>query len=225
MSDLCRELSGRIIALINSRKLKPGDSLGTETELVKELGSASRSVREAVVGLRALGLLESRRKAGITVAAPCPAHILTAGIEVMGRTAEGFRHLKELRFTLELGSLRLAALKMTPALARGLYSLCDQFEALAAEGREFGEIVELDKQFHQSLLRATENPMIFEQHIVVSEYFKRHIEAHGPEEPSKIIFERAVWEHRELISALEDGNAEYAGIIMSRHIERIFKKR
>ena len=50
-------LHNSIIELIFNRRLRPGDALPNERELVEELGVGRNSVREAIKSLQALGVV------------------------------------------------------------------------------------------------------------------------------------------------------------------------
>src|SRR3990172_10571035 len=58
------EIAGQIKRAILSGKLKPGDKLPTERELVEQFHTSRVSVREAVRSLEHLGLVRIRRGAG-----------------------------------------------------------------------------------------------------------------------------------------------------------------
>jgi GntR family transcriptional repressor for pyruvate dehydrogenase complex len=71
MSDsrkLYRKIADSIAAEIESGRYKPGDRLPTERELALQYGVSRPSLREAMIALEILGLIEAKHGLGITVA-------------------------------------------------------------------------------------------------------------------------------------------------------------
>jgi GntR family transcriptional repressor for pyruvate dehydrogenase complex len=70
MSDsrkLYRKIADSIAAEIESGRYKPGDRLPTERELALQYGVSRPSLREAMIALEILGLIEAKHGLGITV--------------------------------------------------------------------------------------------------------------------------------------------------------------
>ncbi len=65
---LAHEVVERIRADIGSGKLRPGDRLPTEQDMIASLGVSRTVVREAVAALRAEGLVITRQGVGAFVA-------------------------------------------------------------------------------------------------------------------------------------------------------------
>jgi GntR family transcriptional repressor for pyruvate dehydrogenase complex len=71
MSDpkkLYRRIADAIAAEIESGHYKPGDRLPTERELAVQFGVSRPSLREAMIALEIMGLIEAKQGLGITVA-------------------------------------------------------------------------------------------------------------------------------------------------------------
>lgn len=71
MSDpkkLYRRIADSIAAEIESGHYKPGDRLPTERELAVQFGVSRPSLREAMIALEIMGLIEAKQGLGITVA-------------------------------------------------------------------------------------------------------------------------------------------------------------
>ena len=52
---------------IDENQLNPGDALPAELEIAEMVGVGRSSVREALTALKALGIIRTRRKGGITI--------------------------------------------------------------------------------------------------------------------------------------------------------------
>lgn len=73
MSDpkkLYRRIADSIAAEIESGHYKPGDRLPTERELAVQFGVSRPSLREAMIALEIMGLIEAKQGLGITVSPP-----------------------------------------------------------------------------------------------------------------------------------------------------------
>jgi DNA-binding FadR family transcriptional regulator len=67
-STLVDKVEAKLVALLKERKLKVGDSIPKEMELAETLGVSRTVIREALLRMRMLGLIDSkRRRAQITV--------------------------------------------------------------------------------------------------------------------------------------------------------------
>ncbi len=206
-----------LIDRIESLGLRPGDSLGTEKKLMEELGLSERSVGDAVQRLRALGMIESIKKAGIRISEPKLDSILEATILLHARKENGLKELAELRFALEIGAVRLTVERMTDEVIAQLRdNVKSQSELVGNKGNR-EEIKQADEQFHQILLKASGSPMIYRQHAVISEYFRKYSGTSSEDQETR---EMTIWEHGQIISALEKRNVEYATAILSKHLSR-----
>src|SRR5437870_8116801 len=108
LRNLASELVEGIGARIRDRKLKPGDKLPTEAEIMREWGVSRTVVREALSKLQAGALVETRHGVGTFVLeppAPSGFRIDPAEIE----TAVDILAVLELRIRLETESAGLAA--------------------------------------------------------------------------------------------------------------------
>ena len=215
----------QIIDKINDEGLKTGAPLGTAKDLVIELGSSERAVREAVLRLESLGVVESIKKSGIKVSKPNFSNVLSKTIAILGRNAETFHHLKELRYTLELGALRLAAQKINSTTLKRFRKLAGKYRKIVEDRGDHDHLLEIDSQYHELILTTTENPLIYEQHSVVSEYFKLHSKSLNHVDIDWETRKAFCWEHDEIINAMESGNIEYAEIILSRHLQRLLDEK
>jgi DNA-binding FadR family transcriptional regulator len=61
-SSLVDKVEANLVELLQSRKLKVGDVIPKEVELVELLGVSRTVIREAITRLRTMGIIESKRK-------------------------------------------------------------------------------------------------------------------------------------------------------------------
>ena len=69
-SSLVDKVEANLVELLQQRKLKVGDSIPKEIELAETLGVSRTVIREALLRLRMMGLIESKKKKGAVITSP-----------------------------------------------------------------------------------------------------------------------------------------------------------
>lgn len=148
-SDLVRMLSEDI----RSGRIKPGEKLPTEQEIVRLTGVSRTVVREAVAALRAEGLVMTRQGVGAFVtAAPGQGMFRIASEETT--SIERVLQILELRIGLEVEAAGIAAQRATPEAIAAIEENHREF----IEGAKRGELtIGADYTFHKSICEATGN--------------------------------------------------------------------
>lgn len=193
-----------ILALIHSGRLKVGERLPAEQELARSFGVSRPVVREALGGLRSLGVVVSRNGRGSFVASNGLRHQLLQGQFSM-------QDLHEVRYLLEVDGAARAARQRTTTDIHALFGIV---KALEAE-RDAGEWSRLDASFHIKLAEATGNGVLI--HLV------GHLRSLLIEQ-SQLISElkgrlpKANAEHRAIFEAVEAGSEDSARDAMSVHL-------
>jgi DNA-binding FadR family transcriptional regulator len=185
----------------------PGDLLPTEAALCETLGVSRTAVREAIRGLIAKGLLESRAKLGTRVRpAEFWSHldpdVLKWRLE-LADTSTYLQKMFELRRAVEPAASFIAA---EHASAEDHARISGHFQAMVDAGDDNAKWVAADLQFHKSIYIATHNEFfwpigqLFE--LGLKEMFT--IAARGSHRP------RAIAEHGRLRDAILAGKPEAA---------------
>jgi GntR family transcriptional regulator, transcriptional repressor for pyruvate dehydrogenase complex len=150
--NLAHELVEGIGTRIRKRRLKPGDKLPTEAEIMREWGVSRTVVREALSKLQAAGLVETRHGIGTFVLEPPAAsgfRIDPAEIE----TAVDVLAVLELRISLETESAGLAAQRRTKPQLSEMRKALDEMTS----GNDGRDTVSPDFRFHHLIALATGN--------------------------------------------------------------------
>src|SRR5262245_12118545 len=178
----------RIRELIVSLELPPG-SLISERELMQRFELGRTPVREALRALARERLLDVYPRRGIFV----------ARIDV-GDLAG----LSEVRAVLESEAARLAAARAT---GEGRAEIAGLLEALHAAGGELGdrELIDLDPRIHRHIYRSAHSPFL---EATLNEYYVLTLRIWLVALDRVARLEDAVREHRELLEAVRDGDAE-----------------
>lgn len=151
---ISEEIVAQIKLLISDGQLKPGERVPSERELASLLGVSRPSVREAIMVLEAMGLVESRQGGGTFVrslTATALADPLTSMVE---KNPKMLHALAEVRMGLETWSAYLAAQRATDEEIDVMRELVKEMERQAASG---GWDAEIDTRFHYAITTATHN--------------------------------------------------------------------
>lgn len=212
-------IANALIRYIANNELHGGDRLPSERELVEMTGASRLPLREALSVLKGLGIIEARHGKGIFVKQLDPAAVFSmlspllkiqAGIDV--------RHLFEARLPLEMEIAALAALHRTD---EHLADLEDELSGMLAAIRKRPEYMTHDRAFHQTLARATGNPVfaVFMASLtdLLAELHERYRD--------KIEFRQAaVGEHEEILEAVRGGDPAAAREAIRRHLTNSLKR-
>jgi DNA-binding GntR family transcriptional regulator len=188
----------RIRELIVSLELRPG-SLVNERELMERLGLGRTPVREALRTLAREKLVEVYPRRGMFV----------SSVEV--RDLAG---LSEVRRPLESYAARLAAERATAEDREQTVALLGELDRAAGEHDE-RTLIELDQRIHRHVYRCTQNPFL---ETTLNEYYVLTLRIWFIALERVVRLEDAVQEHRELLEAIRDGDADRAESVMGRHV-------
>ncbi len=156
-----QEVVAGIKEYILRNQLKPGDLLPTEAELCEAVGASRSSVREAVKTLSALDIVEVRHGHGTYVGGMSLA-ALVESLAFRGLlSGEADHHVLEqvveVRQTIEQGLAAQIIGGLDSDQLEALRSLTTGMTDAAARGDAF---LELDRQFHLTLMRPLANDLI-----------------------------------------------------------------
>lgn len=208
-------VSERLLELIASAGLRPGDSVGTEARLAERLGVSRTVVREAVKTLTAVGRLRAVKGKGIYVAddagrLPGLDFFLPANIDHV-------RMLFEFRMVQETAAARLAATRATPPQLRRLRGAAERSVEHGRQGY-FEGFGQADEQFHVLLAEASGNRFLTET-VRLARRLQGQAGVLGLRSAFAGPPEQAGEEHRRIAEAVAAGDEETAMATMCAHIE------
>ena len=212
---LFEQVARQLGALIRSGEFTVGSRLPPERDLAKQLGVSRPTVREAMIALELVGLVEVRVGAGIFVISdrteegPLPGSQATAGPSPS--------ELIEARFELERNNAELAAQRMPADLLEELEQTIREMEAEDMAGANG------DRRFHLLIAEATGNRAM----VAMTEYLWNQMQ-HSPmwrrlqeKAWSAGMSETFLNDHRRLLSALEQRDAPLAKTVMGEHLRQV----
>lgn len=192
--------------------IRPAGSVITLARLEEEAGVSRTVIREVVRILESMGMVESRRRVGITVQPVGAWNVLDPQVirwRLLGseRVAQ-LNRLTEMRLALEPTAARLAATRATPEVANELLELAGRLRTLGekSEGNE-QPYLEADIAFHALLLTASGNDMLASLHGIVTEVLAGRTDLGlSPAHPAP----EAVDNHESVARAILNGDADSA---------------
>lgn len=156
---------------------RPAGTVLTLAGLAHEFGVSRTLAREVVRVLESMGMVESRRRVGVTVRPPrdwnpFDPRLIRWRLSGPERDAQ-LRSLTELRAAIEPAAARLAAARADEPDRRRLAELAARLRELGEAGRGTDpEYQEVDIAFHRLLLTASGNPMLAALGDVVAEVLR-----------------------------------------------------
>ena len=180
-------------------ELKPGERL-MEIQLANKLGVSRTPIREAIRKLELEGLVLM---------------IPRKGAEVAQITEKSLRDVLEVRRALENLAVQLACLRMSPQTLADLKAAARAFEEILG-GEDVTAVAEADVAFHDVIYMATDNQRLISLLNNLREQMYRYsVEYLKKKECHK----QLLWEHQEIIRAIEAGEIDVATKITEQHID------
>jgi DNA-binding FadR family transcriptional regulator len=200
--------------IIDSR-LKPGDSLPTEHELMKALNVSRSVIREALIHFRTLGILDSRQRKGIRIKQLIPDNPFNIFIPYLEASPEMVRELFQVRMIIETGMVPLLIEKACPGNLEELECLAVRMRDARHDAR-----IELDREFHCILMDIVGNRML-ERIQPMLDYFdissEKGYSAGQGSAKSALEVSR---EHLDIVNAIREKDADrLRDIFISRHYQ------
>ena len=204
----------QMLSLIRSGAWKAGDDLPSERELMLRVGVGRSCVREALQSVASLGLIELRagRRAKVK---QFSASLLFDPAQMAGLLgAEDLVHLWQVRVTLEVAAIRLAADRLDAASLAQLGRILDDLSG-HMERSDLTAFIESDLAFHRCVIQATGNPIFIEVYNVITRAIRASVRITGSIPGG---MQRGVRVHRTLFEALKAKDPVAAEAAMRAHL-------
>ncbi|MGZ3114590.1 FadR/GntR family transcriptional regulator [Streptomyces sp. H62] len=206
----------KIKGMIVSGALRPGDRLPRESELAAGLGLSRNSLREAVRALSLIRILDVRQGDGTYVTSLDPQLLLEAlSFVVDFHRDDTVLEFLAVRRMLEPAATALAASRIGE---RELDALGARLDALGTEP-SVEELVACDLEFHRSIVGASGNSVLCSLLDGLSGPTTRARVWRGLTQEDAV--GRTLHEHRAILAALRDRDAEAARSWATVHIASV----
>jgi GntR family transcriptional repressor for pyruvate dehydrogenase complex len=205
----------QIRRLITSHTFAPGQKLPSERELAELLGVSRPSLREVILALSALGVLETQHGRG-TFVSSLSADVLALPLAlILEVNQDALHNLFEVRLMLEAGAAESAARQISET------ALDDLIEIRARARRALDDIeafVDCDIAFHHAIHEASGNRLLLAlmDSLTALGRQSRLITAR-----TRGVRESTLKEHQAIIVALKRRDAASAGVAMRQHLAHV----
>jgi DNA-binding FadR family transcriptional regulator len=211
----------QIKTLIRSNRLSPGDRLPSERELCERMGVSRVTVREALRILEAGGLVEIRvgARGGAFVTTPSSERLGAGLADLINLAPVTSVEVTEARLVFELGIIPMIVQRATDDDIERLRQLTrDHIAAL----RRGDYTMAKSAEFHHRLAACSHNTAI--EMLVHSFHGPLLMSLREAATAAPLMGQRGVYEHRDLVEAIAERNAEKAAEIMQRHLSRTARR-
>lgn len=219
---ISEEIVEQIKVLISQGELKPGERIPSERELSALLSVSRPSVREAIMCLEAMGLVESRQGGGTYVLSLTETTLNGPLSQMVEENPNLLHALVEVRQGLESWSAYLAAKRATDEEIQGLGTIIEEMRKQVKKG---GWDAEVDGRFHYSITSATHNTLQLHVLNTIHGLFHTTIEVALAEFYRKAGYIELLFRHHEEIyKAIAARNPDLAREKMMVHLTMVEEK-
>lgn len=212
----------RIVEFFKENDLVPGDAIPKELDFAASLGVSRTVVREAILRLRTLGLVESRKHRGMILTKPDVMSNMERVLDpkILGNTT--LKNLFELRLILEMGMADILFARKTEKDMVELEAIVSAEEAANTVSASFS----LDKEiaFHGKLYDMSNNVTLQRFHVLLLPVFQYVHEQQGGNSNDYSYSGGKFISHRDLLDNLKIGTPETFRSAMRRHLEPHFDR-
>jgi GntR family transcriptional repressor for pyruvate dehydrogenase complex len=207
-------VADQLLELIATGRLRPGDPVPPERELVENYRVGRSSVREALRMLESQGLIEARGNGTFTVSHA--RNTLNQSLELLLSVAEADLHeLFEIRRILEGECAALAAGRRREAdLVRMRAAIAEMESGIGSEDA----YIAADLEFHLTIAEATGNRVAAHLMHALRDQLHRAL---GTVYQIPHSAERSLAQHREIVEAIGARRPDEARASMQAHIGRV----
>lgn len=217
-SSLVDRVEKNLIELFIEKNFKVGDAIPKELELTEALGVSRTVIREALLRLRMMGLIESKKHRGAVITSPDLVSILEKSMNPQILDDATLREIFEMRLSLEIGMADLIIRRVKPEDIAELKAIVSKEPDESSH-----EIFMIDQEikFHGKLYDITGNETLkkFQKILLpVFDYVHQSGLLKKNVEPKQYV------SHSGLIKLIETGSAELLRNGMRNHLENHFAR-
>lgn len=213
------EITDMLVNKIKNGELKPGDRLESVEKLAQSFDVSRSAVREALSGMRAMGLIVMRQGEGTFVTEFDASSILLPVNTGLLMKKEDIQEIYEVRKILEVGAARSAAIHHQP---EDLIALQEAIKAMMKD-KSNGEIgAESDMKFHMAIAKASHNELLIRLMSSVAEVMLSVLE----ETRQVLVYTEQktvslIEEHQAIYDAIQERAPEKAYLHMLTHLTNV----
>ncbi|WP_242117501.1 FadR/GntR family transcriptional regulator [Aestuariivivens sediminicola] len=202
--------------------LKIGDSIPKELEFAEALGVSRTVIREALLRLRTIGVIESKKRKGMVLTQPDIVQNFEKAIEYNLLGEEALIDIFELRLILEMGMADLLFARKTEEDIEDLDKIVSKQEKEENDTTFFSLKHEI--AFHGKLYELSNNTTLKRFQDLLLPVFN-YVHDNMPEGAKDFKYSKGEFvTHRDLLNILKNGDAQSFREAMRNHLEPHFDR-
>ncbi|PCI02134.1 MAG: GntR family transcriptional regulator [Flavobacteriaceae bacterium] len=209
----------RLVDFIKENELVPGDAIPKEMEFAESLGVSRTVVREALLRLRTLGLIESKKHRGMILTEPDFIDNFERVLDPKLLGNDVLINLFELRMMLEMGMADALFARKTDKDLIELEKIVEEEDKIENKKAVFS--LDHEIKFHGKLYQIARNVTLQRFQILllpIFEFVHEQEELDADYVPSKVVT------HRDLLDNLKIGSPETFRTAMRHHLDPHFNR-
>ena len=216
-NSVADQVAKKILDLVRTGNLKPGDQLPPERDLAQMLQVSRPSLREAMRGLQILGVVKSRQGGGAYISSLDAADLLGPLQFLITLNAQNVHALYESRVLIDGGIARMATERLSAADIGRLQAMVVLQQNLVTDPLGFRVS---DLEFHRTIMEATGNPFLVRVshslYVLGMEYRRIASETPG-------VLKQSLADHEAIIAAFVRRDPEAAATAMMAHMRNVHR--
>lgn len=204
-------ITDKIIDLIESKELLPGEKLPSEQELMKELNVGRGTIREAIKSLVSRNIVEIRRGVGTFVAKNTGVVEDPLGFSFINNKKKLVKDSMDVRLLLEPSIARWAARNATDSEILEIIELSKRIEKAILNDEDYSD---LDVEFHTKIANSSRNLVVENLIPILNMNIRSLIDV-----THAVLREHTILSHKKIANAIKERDEEMAERLMREHIE------
>lgn len=214
---ISERVANRILGMVKSGNLRPGDRLPTEAQMAIALGISRPPLREALKALTIMGVLESRQGGRYTVTDLSPSRLVAPFNAMLSVTEYNIAEHFECRQVVDVELVRLCTRRATAEERARILQLAHDGRAFLADPVGFRL---LDYEYHQALNAGAHNAMLA---TVALGLYDVALDARRVASAAPGVIPTSVRQHVEVAEAVMAGDEEAAAAAIARHLDHVLE--
>ena len=220
--SLVDEVEIRVMKFIKENNLKSGDSIPKELEFAAALGVSRTVVREALLRLRTIGIIDSKKHKGMVLTQPDIIGNFEKAISSNLLGEETLKDMFELRLILEMGMADLLFARKTEKDIDELDKIVSKQEKSERDTTIF--TLDLEVAFHGKLYEMSGNSTLQRFQSLLLPVFRFVHENMLPNAENFKYSSGKFTSHRDILNELVNGTPKSFRVAMRRHLEPHFDR-
>ena len=204
-------IADKIIDLIESKELLPGERLPSEQELMKELNVGRGTIREAIKSLVSRNIVKIRRGVGTFVAEKTGVVEDPLGFSFINNKNKLVKDSMDVRLLLEPSIAKWAARNATDSEILEIIELSHKIEIAILNDEDYSD---LDVEFHTKIANSSRNLVVENLIPILTTNIRSLIDV-----THAVLKEYTILSHKKIANAIKERDEELAEQLMKEHIE------